>query len=91
MGWTKKKERALYKGKGYEPGHKTKDKDLIIPEVESEDPYWPELGPKADLCEIYGEHEEPRRYAIYGGYRAARNKLKDWEITPAPEGWSPRQ
>lgn len=96
MGWTKKKINALYKGKGYEPDHKTKDKDLIIPEAKQDDPYWPELDPKADLCEIYARPEEPQRYSTRAGYRTV-GRGRDWsgwgdrELSPAPANWSPRQ
>lgn len=92
MPWKDVNHQALLRGKGYEPDYKTEDKDLIVPEVEHEEPKsWP-TKEEADvgLCELLSQPEEPDRRPK-GMPRAWGKKWAPEALPAPPAGWSPKR
>ena len=84
---------SLLKGKGFSPGYETKDKDLIIPIREEEEPNdpWPHLEEGcSELVELLAVPAELDRWPV-GMPRAHGRDWDDDMLTPAPKDWIPRK
>lgn len=79
---------SMVRGKGYEPGYKTKDKDLIIPIIE-QDEEEDKKREENDVSEVSFSSNE-KRSRPRGGYKVMGENWTDEALPAAPMGWSPR-